>query len=70
MTMTKKFAVSIWKEGEWYIAQCLDYDVASQGKTEQETLDNLSEALELFFEEPRPTILPETKFIEVKINAA
>lgn len=70
MTMTKKFAVSVWKEGNWYIAQCLNQDVASQGQTEQEALDNLREALELFFEEPLPTILPQTKIIEVKINAA
>lgn len=53
--MAKKFAVSIWKEGNWFVAQCLDHDVASQGQTEQEVL-------ELFFEESFPTLLPQIIF--------
>ena len=36
------------------MAQCLDVDVASQGETEEEALTNLREALELYFEPPRP----------------
>ena len=36
-----------WKENNWFIAQCLKVDVASQGETEEEALANLREALEL-----------------------
>ena len=32
--MTRNFTASVWVQGEWYIAQCLEVDVASQGKTE------------------------------------
>ncbi len=41
----------ITKEGELYVAQCLDVDVASQGATVDEALANLREALELRFED-------------------
>ncbi len=41
----------IWKEGEFYVAQCLNVEVNSFGKTKQEALSNLQEALELYFED-------------------
>ena len=40
--------VMIQKEEEWYVAKCLDNNVASQGKTIDEALKNLKEALELY----------------------
>ena len=43
----------VWREGDWYVAQCLDVDIASQGKTEDEALANLREALDLYFEPKR-----------------
>ncbi len=46
--MTFGFAMTL--EGGWYVAQCLDVDVASQGKTKQEAKENLRDALELYFE--------------------
>lgn len=42
-----------WKEGKFYIAQCLNVDVSSFGKTRKEALDNLNEALELYFEDQK-----------------
>ena len=54
--MKQKFTASIWKEGDWYVAQCREVDVASQGETEEEALANLREALELHFEPPRATV--------------
>ncbi len=50
--MTQKFTASVSKEGNWFVAQCLEVDVASQGETEDEALGNLREALELHFEPP------------------
>ena len=50
--MTQKFTASVSKEGNWFVVQCLEVDVASQGKTEEEALANLREALELHFEPP------------------
>ena len=53
--MKRPFTATVWREGDWYVSQCLEIDIASQGETEEEALDNLKEALELHFEiaEPR-----------------
>jgi len=56
------------KEGEWYIAQCVQVDVASQGATEVEALENLRAALELHFSPPVATIFPHVHDIEVDIT--
>lgn len=41
----------LWKEGEFYVAQCLNVEVNSFGNTKQEALSNLQEALELYFDD-------------------
>jgi predicted RNase H-like HicB family nuclease len=51
--------------GKWYVSQCLELDVASQGETEEEALANLKEAIELHFEPPQATRPPEVRVIEV-----
>ena len=56
--MKQRFSASIWQEGEWFIAQCVQVDVASQGATEDEALENLRAALELHFSPPVATIIP------------
>jgi predicted RNase H-like HicB family nuclease len=38
------------REGDWYVALCLEVDDASQGKSADEALANLREAVELHFE--------------------
>ncbi len=43
----------VWKEGKHYVAQCLNVDVSSFGKTKKDALDNLNEALELYFEDQK-----------------
>ena len=43
----------VWKEGKYYVSQCLNVDVASFGKTKKSALENLDEALELYFEEKK-----------------
>jgi len=44
---------AVWKEGKFYVAQCLNVDVSSFGKTKKESLRNLQEALELYFEDTK-----------------
>lgn len=68
--MKRQFAATVWREAEWYVSQCLEVDVASQGETEDEALANLREALELHSEEPRATRPPAVRTIEVKVGAA
>jgi predicted RNase H-like HicB family nuclease len=67
--MKRPFAARVWKEGDWYVSQCLEVDVASQGHTEAEALANLREALELYFEPPRPTRPAEIRTVEAEIGA-
>lgn len=52
--MSIKYNVMIQKEEDWYVAKCLDNSVASQGKTIEEALENLKEALELYFQDESP----------------
>ena len=49
-----RFTVSLVREDDAYVAQCLEIDVASQGESEQEALANLREALELYFDDTDP----------------
>ena len=68
--MKQSFSVSITEENEIYVAQCLEVDVASQGESEKEALENLQEALSLYFEDPQPSIVPDIKKIEVEVGVA
>jgi predicted RNase H-like HicB family nuclease len=68
--MKRPFAATIWREGNWYVSQCLEVDIASQGETEDEALENLKEALELHFEAPVATRPPKLRLIEVEVGAA
>lgn len=68
--MKQTFTASLWQEGNWFVAQCLEIDIASQGETEAEALSNLEEALSLHFEPPVATIIPQIKTIQVEIGVA
>ena len=49
--MSIKYNVIIQKEDDWYVAKCIDNNVASQGKNKDEALKNLREAIELYYSE-------------------
>ena len=49
--MKTSFQNVVWKEGEHFVAQCLNVEVSSFGSTKEEALKNLEEALELYFED-------------------
>ncbi len=40
----------IYKEGDYYVSQCLNVDVSSFGETVQEAIAQLKEAVELYYE--------------------
>ncbi len=67
--MKKTFTSIVWQEEIWFIAQCLEVDVASQGKTEKKALENLREALNLHFTPPVATVLPQVQKIELEVAA-
>lgn len=52
--MSIKYNVIIQKEDNWYVAKCIDNNVASQGKTIEEAMGNLKEALELYIQSEEP----------------
>jgi len=65
--------VAIWKEGKHYVSQCLNVDVASFGKTKKQALENLQEALELYFEDmkkPKITKVERPDVVSFKMNYA
>jgi predicted RNase H-like HicB family nuclease len=68
--MKRPFSATVWREGDWFVSQCLDLDIASQGSTEEEALANLREALELHFEPPVASHPPAVRQIEVEVGAA
>ncbi|MEJ7861501.1 MAG: hypothetical protein WKF90_07675 [Pyrinomonadaceae bacterium] len=67
--MRKTFTTVVWQEDEWFVAQCLEVDVASQGRTEKKALENLREALALHFTPPVATVLPQVRKIELEVAA-
>ena len=40
----------VWQEGKYYVAQSLNTQVSSFGRTKKSALKNLQEALELYFD--------------------
>jgi predicted RNase H-like HicB family nuclease len=70
--MIKTLKYVVHKEGKYYVSQCLNVDVSSFGGSVQESVDNLNEALELYFEDNEAiyTITPikETLIGEININ--
>lgn len=52
--MSIKVTVVVQKEDNWYVAKCLENSVASQGKTIEGSIDNLREALELYYDDTTP----------------
>jgi len=49
--MVFKGTVKIEQEEEWFVATCLENNIASQGKTVEETMANLKEAIALYYED-------------------
>ena len=66
--MKHRFTAAVSREDEWYVAQCLEVDVASQGECEAIALSNLKEALELHFDEPSATEVPSVRILEVEVS--
>ena len=66
--MKRSFAAAVWREGNWFVSQCLEVDVASQGATEEEALTNLQEALELHLEQPQASRPRKVCRIEVEVR--
>jgi predicted RNase H-like HicB family nuclease len=49
--MKTEFKNVVWKEGKYFVAQCLNIEVSSFGETKEEALKNLNEGIELYMED-------------------
>jgi len=47
----------VYKDDKYFVSQCLNVEVSSFGTTIQEAIDNLNEALLLYFEDKRDTVM-------------
>jgi predicted RNase H-like HicB family nuclease len=55
VSLGMRLTVAITREENWYVGRCLEVEIATQGKTVEETLANVREALELYFKvAPKP----------------
>lgn len=66
--MARQLTAIIEREGDQYVALCPEVDVASQGNTVAEARDNLTEALELFFESASPAEIEARLRTEVYVT--
>lgn len=60
--MKVRLSAVVRREGEWFVSWCPDLDVASQGRSVEESLANLREGLELRLEDGEVQ-LPEEPFL-------
>lgn len=51
----QQFTAIIEREGDGYVSLCPELDIASQGDTIEEAKQNLTKAIELFFEIADPS---------------
>ena len=65
--------VAVWKEGKYFVSQCLNIDVASFGNTKKEALGNLEEAVGLYLEDvkkPKITKVERPDVVSLKLQYA
>lgn len=55
----------VWQEGGHFVAQCLNVEVSGFGASKEEALADLTEALELYFEDISPNQIQQVKNPEI-----
>jgi len=68
MKRRQQFTAIIEREEGWYVANCPEFDVASQGETVEEARDNLVEAIELLLETADPSEIESRLHSEVFVT--
>ena len=54
INMNQSVKYCIYKENDFYVAQCLNVDISSFGESIEEAISNIKEVLELYFEDADP----------------
>lgn len=69
----KNIKYVVYKEGKYYVSQCLNVDVSSFGETIDEAIASLKEAVSLYLEDEKDNseykVIGETLLGEDVINA-
>ncbi|MCX8105969.1 MAG: type II toxin-antitoxin system HicB family antitoxin [Ignavibacterium album] len=47
---TREIDYVVWKEDNYYVSRCINVEVSSFGQTVEEAIQNLKEAVELYFD--------------------
>jgi predicted RNase H-like HicB family nuclease len=68
MKTKRQFTAIIEGEGAGYVSLCPELDIASQGETVEQARNNLTEALELFFEHASESEIKERLHGEIFIT--
>jgi len=69
--MNFKSTIIVKREEEWFVATCIKTNIASQGKTIDEAIDNLKEAITLYYEdESEEIILPQEQIYITSLEIA
>lgn len=50
----QKITVHITQDEDMFVSHCLEFDIASQGRTSNEAIENIKEAVSLFLEIASP----------------
>ncbi|MGC5333613.1 type II toxin-antitoxin system HicB family antitoxin [Micromonospora sp. DT62] len=61
--MVRTFTAAVHREDDWYVARCLELDVASQGETLDDAMANLREAVEVYLEEASEPSIEATPLV-------
>jgi predicted RNase H-like HicB family nuclease len=65
--MSKTFTAAIQQEENWFVAKCLENSVASQGKTMDEAVENLREAVSLYYEDEQLPVFSKTYITTLEV---
>jgi predicted RNase H-like HicB family nuclease len=61
--MIRTLTAAVHQEEDWYVARCLELDVASQGESLDAALTNLQEAVELYLDEVSQPAIETTPLV-------
>lgn len=62
-----ELTASIWKEEDMFVAKCVELGVTTQGRTKEEAVANLKEAIELYLEDEELENIPKREIVKLKI---
>lgn len=70
--MAYMLTAAVHREEDWYVARCLEIEVASRGPTIEEAKANLAEAVQIYLEETHrePESTPLVTPFQIETDAA